>query len=342
MTLYPLLMAPYFRSSEETPWGGSMLRDAFMKDAPEQTGESLEISALPERESMVRNGAHAGKSFSRMIELWGEALTGLPAGSDFPLLLKLIDAKDTLSVQVHPDDTYAGANEGGKLGKTEAWIVLNCEEGARLAYGVDTRGRTLQEVVDGGAEEIEAALNWVDVRPGDVYYIPSGMVHAIGAGMQIYEIQQSSDVTYRFWDWGRVGKNGQPRALHTRQAVDVTRPELHLSKIFGTTSLCKGGSRTYYISNRYFELCRLNVSGSMPVCDGRMLFLTPLGPCTLRWGDEELELAPFDSVLVPAAMEGLTIESDDCKVLMSSLPNREALRAELGYRAENVAGLTEE
>ena len=196
--------------------------------------------------------------------------------------------------------------------------------------------------MDGGAAEIEAALNWVDVRPGDVYYIPSGMVHAIGAGMQIYEIQQSSDVTYRFWDWGRVGKNGQPRALHTRQAVAVTRPELHLSKIFGTTSLCKGGSRTYYISNRYFELCRLNVSGKMPVCDGRMLFLTPLGPCTLRWSDEELELAPFDSVLVPAAMEGLTIVSDDCKVLMSSLSDREALRKELGYRAENVAGLTEE
>ena len=150
MTLYPLLMAPHFRSGEETPWGGSMLRDAFMKEAPDQTGESLEISALPERESMVRNGAHAGKSLSRMIELWGEQLTGLPAGSDFPLLLKLIDAKDTLSVQVHPDDAYANANEGGKLGKTEAWIVLNCDEGARLAYGVDTHGKPLQEVVDGG------------------------------------------------------------------------------------------------------------------------------------------------------------------------------------------------
>ena len=245
-------------------------------------------------------------------------------------------------MQVHPDDIYAGANEGGKLGKTEAWIVLNCDEGARLAYGLDTHGKTMQQIVDGGAEAIEGALNWVNVRPGDVYYIPSGMVHAIGAGMQIYEIQQSSDVTYRFWDWGRVGKDGKPRALHTRQAVDVTRADLHLDKIPGTTSLCKGGSRTYYISNRYFELCRLNVSGKMPVCDGRMLFLTPLGPCTLRWGDEELELAPFDSVLVPAAMEGLTIESDDCKVLMSSLPDRAALRAELGYRAENVAGLMDD
>ena len=341
MNLYPLLMAPFFRSGEETPWGGDMLRDAFMKEAPEQTGESLEISALPGRESMVRNGAHAGKSLARMIELWGSELTGTEDGS-FPLLLKLIDAAETLSVQVHPDDEYAGANEGGKLGKTEAWVVLNCEEGAKLAYGLDAEGKTMQEIVDGGAEAIEASLHWEKVRPGDVFYIPSGLVHAIGAGIQIYEIQQSSDVTYRFWDWGRVGKDGKPRQLHTEQAVAVTKADLKPGKTFGTTSLCKGGSRTYYISNRYFELCRLNLSGKMPIDDGRMLFITPFGPCKLRWEDEELDLMPFDSVLIPAGMKGVTIESEDCKVMMSSLSNREALRAELGYRAENVAGLMEE
>ena len=341
MTLYPLLMAPSFRSGEDTPWGGNMLRDAFMKDAPEQTGESMEISALPGHESMVRNGAHTGKTLTRMVELWGEALTGKIEG-EFPLLLKLIDAQQPLSVQVHPDDEYAKKYEGGKLGKTEAWIVLNCEEGAKLAYGLNTNGKSLKEIIDAGSEAIEASLNWVSVRPGDVYYIPSGMVHAIGAGMQIYEIQQSSDVTYRFWDWGRVGKDGNPRQLHISQSLDVTRPETHLSKIYGVTSLCKGGSRTYYISNRYFELCRLNVSGSMPLCDGRMLFITPLGSCTLKWGEEEMELAPFDSVLIPAGMEDVRIESDDCKVLMSSLPNQELLKTELGYRAESVAGLTEE
>lgn len=340
MTLYPLLMAPYFRSGSETPWGGNMLRDAFMKDAPEQTGESLEISALPGRESVIRNGIHAGKSLSRLVELWGEALTGSSAG-DFPLLLKLIDARDTLSVQVHPGDDYARTHENGKLGKTEAWVVLNCEAGAKLAYGVNTRGRDLSEIVADGKDAIEAALNWVDVRPGDVYYIPNGTMHAIGAGIQIYEIQQSSDLTYRFWDWGRVGKDGQPRPLHIAQALDVTDAGIHLDKIFGTTSLCRGGSRTYYISNAYFELCRLNVSGRMPISDGRMHFLTPLAPCRLRWAEDELDLSPFDSVLAPAGLEGVEIESEDCKVLMSSPSNREWLRAELGYRAENVAGLTE-
>ena len=341
MTLYPLLMAPYFRSGDETPWGGDMLRDAFMKDAPEQTGESLEISALPGRESMVRNGAHAGKGLSRLVDLWGEQLTGTQENG-FPLLLKLIDARETLSVQVHPSDAYARDHEGGKLGKTEAWVVLNCEAGAKLAYGLNPGGRTLAEIVDGGKEAIEGALNWVEVRPGDVYYIPNGMVHAIGAGIQIYEIQQSSDVTYRFWDWGRVGKDGKPRALHIAQALDVTDLQKRPPKLYGTTSLCRGGSRTYYISNTYFELCRLNVSGTMPLSDGRMLFLTPLGSCRLRWGEEWLDLAPFDSVLVPAALEGVEIQSEDCKVLMSSISNRAKLRQELGYRAENVAGLLDE
>ena len=341
MNLYPLLMAPHFRSGKETPWGGNMLRDAFMKDAPEQTGESLEISALEGRESVVRNGAHAGKTLARMIELWGEELTGTRE-EIFPLLLKLIDAQDTLSVQVHPGDEYATANEGGMLGKTEAWIILNCEEGAKLAYGINAEGKSIAEIVDGGADCIEASLNWEKVRPGDVFYIPNGLVHAIGAGIQLYEIQQSSDVTYRFWDWGRVDKDGNGRPLHTAQAIDVTDVDLHPKKIPGTTALCKGGSRTYYISNRYFELCRLNLSGRMPISDGRMLFITPLGFCKLRWGDEELDLMPFDSVLVPANLEGAYLESEDCKVLMSSLPNREALKEELGYRAENVAGLLDE
>ncbi len=337
MKLYPLLMAPYFRSGSETPWGGSMLRDAFLKDAPEQTGESLEISALPGRESSVRNGAHAGVALNRMIERWGEALTGAPG--EFPLLLKLIDARDTLSVQVHPGDDYARANEGGKLGKTEAWVILNCEPGAKIAYGLNAGGRSAAEVfADGGGEE---ALRWIEVRPGDVYYIPSGLVHALGAGIQVYEIQQSSDLTYRTWDWNRLNADGQPRPLHLKQAAEVADPALRPDKLRGVTSLCRGGSRTYYISNRYFELCRLNISGSMPVSDGRMLFLTPLGPCRLRWGEDELELMPFDSVLVPAALEDVRIESEDCKVLMSSLPRQEALRSELGYRAEGVAGLTE-
>lgn len=338
MNIYPLLMAPYFRHGEETPWGGSMLRDAFMKDAPDdRTGESLEISALSNRESMVRNGLHAGKTLSRMIALWGEELTG-PMDGEFPLLLKLLDAQQTLSVQVHPGDDYAMAHDG-KLGKSEAWVVLNCDPGAKIAYGLDTHGEDLRAIVESG--RLEDALHWETVRPGDVYYIPNGTVHALGAGIQVYEIQQSSDATYRFWDWGRVGKDGRPRELHTEKALAVSLPDAHRPKIEGTTVLCKGGSLTYYISEKHFELCRLNLSGRMPLEGGRMRFLTALSPCTLRWGDDALELEAFDSVLVPAAMENAVLEGS-AKVLMSSPSDRAKLRQELGYRAENVAGLTEE
>ena len=207
--MYPLLMAPYFRHGSETPWGGSMLRDVFLKDAPDdQTGESLEVSALEGRESLVLNGPQAGRTLGSMIRLWGKDLTGEIEGA-FPLLIKLLDARELLSVQVHPDDAYAAANEGGKLGKTEAWVVLNCEPGAKLAYGVTAGKEELAELARAG--RVEEALNWLTVRPGDVLYIPAGTVHALGGGIQCYEVQQSSDVTYRLWDWGRVDKNGNPR-----------------------------------------------------------------------------------------------------------------------------------
>ncbi len=338
MDLYPLLMAPSFRHGEETPWGGHMLRDALMKDAPEDAvGESLEISDLPGHESMVANGPHAGKTLRRMVELWGDELTG-PTGGDFPLLLKLLDPVLPLSVQVHPDDAYAAEHENGKRGKTEAWIVLNAEPGSRIIYGADTKGESMEKLVAEG--RLKDCLRFVNVRPGDVYYIPSGMLHALCEGVMVYEIQQSSDVTYRFWDWDRVDENGKSRELHVAKALEVCDPELRLEKIEGTTVLCKGGSRTYYISDDHFELCRLNLSGRMPLESGRMLFLTPLTPCTLHWGEEQMTLNAFDSVLVPAGLQDVALEGET-KVLMSSLPDRETLRAELGYRAENVAGLVD-
>jgi mannose-6-phosphate isomerase len=331
MKLYPLLMNPYYRFGEETPWGGSVLREVFGKDAPEaRTGESLEVSALPGQESTVGNGECAGMALSKVAELWGEALTGTSDGS-FPLLLKLLDAQQTLSVQVHPGDEYALAHDK-KRGKSEAWVVLNAEPGAQIVAGLELNGENLADVIAEG--RVEAVLRRETVRPGDVIYIPAGMVHALGGGIQVYEIQQSSDATYRLWDWG------SNRELHTQKALDVCKADQSLSKIGGATVLCAGGSRTYYVSDEHFELCRLNLSGKMPLSTGRMLFLTPIAPCVLHWGEEALVLDAFDSVVVPAQLEGAWLEGNS-KVLLSSLPNRDALKAELGYRAENVAGLME-
>lgn len=334
MNLYPLLMAPAFRSGKETPWGGHMLRDVFMKDAPDATGESLEVSTLEGHESMVANGAHAGKSLTRMIELWGERLTG-PVEGGFPLVLKLLDAQEPSSVHVHPDDAYARAHDG-RRGKNEALVILNAEPGAKMVYGLETKGEDLKAILD--ENSVDQHLRWVTVQPGDVYYIPAGMVHALGQEIQCYELQDACDITYRLFDWNRTDKDGNPRQIHPAEALAVTDPDRRLEKNEGTTVLRKGGSVTYYISNTHFEFCRLNLSGRMPLKSGRMLLLTPLGECTLRWGEDSMDLTPFCTVIVPAALEGAVIEGNT-KVLMSSLPDRDALRAELGYRAENVAGL---
>ncbi len=328
MSLYPLIMTPHFRHGEATPWGGYALRDIFMKDAPEDvTGESLEVSTLPEQESLVSNGSHAGKTLSRMIELWGEELTGKGA---FPLLLKLVDAGQNTSVQVHPDDAYAQAHDGVP-GKSEVWVILNAEPGAQMLCGLDADGEALRTLVSEG--RMEECLRWQAVRPGDVYYVPAGTVHALGAGIQMYELQTASDITYRLWDFNRGD-----RPLHVEQSLEVLKPGKAPRKNEGTTVLCKGGSRTYYVCDKDLELCRLNLSGTMPLESGRPLLLTPMGGCELRWGEESLFLDPFQTVVIPAGLEGVSIVGNT-KVLMAAPSDQPRLREALGYRAENVAGL---
>ena len=337
MELYPLKMMPFYRHGSATPWGGNALRELFGKDTPDnQTGESLEISGFPTTPSSIANGELAGKTLPEVVALWGKQLTGLDAGGEFPLMLKLIDAHDMLSLQVHPGDEYAGLHENGKLGKTEAWVILSAPHGAELVYGVNCDKDELKRAID--ENDLERALRFVRVVPGDVLYIPHGMVHALGSGIIIYEIQQSSDVTYRFWDWGRTDAQGKPRELHMDKAFDVTNCALSEGKLSGATVIVEGGSQTAYISDENFELWRLNVAGKMPLQSGRMLFLTPLGPCKLSWPGGVMELNPLDSVLVPAGLDGAVIKGR-LPVLMSTTPDAESLRAQLGYRADAIAGL---
>ena len=239
MTVYPLKMKPYFRHGSETPWGGGKLRELFNKDIPDDmTGESLEISALPGRESVIVNGELSGKTLTEAADVMGAELLG--EFKEFPLLLKLLDAKERLSVQVHPDDEYAARVEG-KRGKTEAWYILNADPGAKLVFGVKAKSsEELRQIVASG--HIEDTLNWIDVRPGDCLYIQSGTVHAIGGGIVLYEIQQSSDVTYRMWDWGR------PREIHTQKALDVTR--CRHSDAPGRAADDRGNGRRAHIADR--------------------------------------------------------------------------------------------
>ncbi len=300
--LLPLTMHPAFRGGKLTPWGGEKLRTVYGKPIAEvPTGESLEVSCIPGLESVD----DAGVKLPELIEKYGARFAGKYAGETFPLLLKFIDAAESLSVQVHPDDAYAGRVENGKLGKTEAWLILDAPEGSQLVYGIKngTGLSELRTACEAGAA-VEALLRKVDVKPGDVCFIPAGCVHAIGAGIMLYEIQQSSDVTYRFYDWDRVDKNGNRRELHIDKALDVTDLDFTLDPIPAPDAPV-----ARVLDETYFTLDLMKVDGEQAVpAINHFGMLTVLeGEMSLCWQGGSRKLAKGESLYVPAAAPELTL-----------------------------------
>ncbi len=225
--LYPLLIEP---TLSQRLWGGERLAEYLhLREVP--AGDPVGEAWLVYAENSVRNGVHAGKTLQRLADRFGPALLGtVPVaryGSKVPLLAKFIDAADRLSIQVHPDDSYALTHErdSGHLGKTEAWYVLAADPGATIIWGF-ARPVTAEEVRRAVADgTLEPYLRTVEVAPGDVIYNPAGVVHAIGAGIFLYEIQQSSDLTYRLYDYNRRDATGRLRDLHLDKALAVARLE---------------------------------------------------------------------------------------------------------------------
>ncbi len=300
--MLPLTMHPAFRGGKLTPWGGEKLRTVYGKPIAEvPTGESLEVSCIPGLESTDDTGV----KLPDLIAKYGARFAGKYAEETFPLLLKFIDAAESLSVQVHPDDAYAGANENGKLGKTEAWLILDAPEGSQLVYGIKN-GTTLAELrtaCEAGAA-VEGLLRKVDVKPGDVCFIPAGCVHAIGAGIMLYEIQQSSDVTYRFYDWDRVDKNGNRRELHIDKALDVTDLDFTLDPIpAGDAPVAR------VLNETYFTLDLINVAGeqNVPAIHHFGMLTVLEGDLTLTWQGGSRKLIRGESLYVPAVSPLLTL-----------------------------------
>lgn len=315
----PVKLTPVFRSGADTPWGGGRLRTLYQKPAPDpHTGESLEASVLPGLESLMPDG----RSLGEWVREHGPALCGTDMGSSFPLLLKLIDARERLSVQVHPGDAYAARHEGGKRGKTEAWVILDAPPDASLVYGVRP-GITRQALTAaaGQGKAVEDCLRWVDVQPGDVLYIPAGMIHAIGADIVLYEIQQSSDVTYRFWDWDRRDPAGRPRELHLQKALDVADVSLQLGKCTGESSRVTGGTSTRLIQDANFSLHRLDVKKAMPLEEmpRRFRLLTALCEGYAAFAGGVISFHPGDTLLIPAQSPRVKLECEGALLLAAPM-----------------------
>lgn len=222
----PFLLKPV---GKDYLWGGSRLNDDFSKEiAMEPLAETWECSTHPDGLSLVASGEFSGRTLREVLTRYPEMLgkniqkKNLPSG-EIPILVKLIDAKRDLSVQVHPDDTYAREHENGSLGKTEMWYVLDAMKDTSLIYGFkqDMEKDELQKSIEQGT--VEAYLQKVPVRKDDVFYIEAGTVHAIGKGALIAEIQENSNLTYRMYDYNRVDKNGKTRELHIEKALEVAK-----------------------------------------------------------------------------------------------------------------------
>jgi len=216
----PFLLSP---SGKDYIWGGERLKSLFGKVSDlSPLAESWECSVHPDGPSRVASGPSAGRTLAEVLAEHPDFLgTSFSAHGELHILVKLIDAKRDLSVQVHPDDDYAFREEGGQQGKTEMWYVLEAEPGASLVFGLDriAKAEELRDALADGT--FESLLRRVPVQPGDVFYIPSGTIHAIGGGILLAEVQQNSNLTYRLYDYGRLGKDGRPRPLHVDKALAV-------------------------------------------------------------------------------------------------------------------------
>ncbi|ADU31837.1 mannose-6-phosphate isomerase, class I [Evansella cellulosilytica] len=285
IVLEPVLM--------EKIWGGSRLKQ-FGYDTPsDKTGECWGISGHAHGTNVVANGPYKGLTLRQLWEDHRELFAN-EEGDEFPLLVKIIDAQDDLSVQVHPDDTYAKEHENYAFGKTECWYILDKEPSSELVLGHNASTREeLQQMVDD--QEWKALFRSVPVEKGDFVYVPSGTVHAIGKGIMILEIQQSSDITYRFYDYGRKDTNGNERDLHIKDSVACSMVP-HVDPVLDRSSWKEDGvAIERLIQEHYFTVHKWDINGNvvrenrsyllMSVIEGTGSVVTEGGTHTLKKGD---------------------------------------------------------
>ena len=316
--MYPIKLKPAFK---DYLWGGTRLRDDFGKDCDfDKIAESWELSCHKDGNSVVADGEFAGLTLAQYIEKEGKSVLGTNCEKfeNFPILIKLIDAKDNLSVQVHPNNEYAQRVEG-EYGKTEMWYVVDCDEGASLLYGFKhniTKEEFRERIENNTLLEV---TNSVPVKKGDVFFIEAGTLHAIGKGILIAEIQQNSNTTYRIYDYGRDGK---PRQLHIDKAVDVTN--LCPAKPYPQSEPVDmgGWTKKRLAKCEYFTVDVINVDTSAALEADKSSFVNILvldGGCVLSSeGNDAVELKKGDSVFIPAGLGKFEL-TGKCSAVMTHI-----------------------
>lgn len=299
--MYPMKLSPALK---DYIWGGDRLKREYgIESDLERVAEAWVLSCHPDGPSIVLNGEYKGLTLSEVIEKEGKELLGKNAESFefFPILVKLIDAKSNLSIQVHPSDEYALENEG-QFGKTEMWYVMDCDEGAYLYYGFDHEISPEEFKARIEDNTICEVLNKVPVKKGDFFFIEAGTIHAIGGGLLIAEIQQNSNLTYRVYDYGRVGADGKPRELHVEKAQKVTslkKPSIP----YGAPTSARLASCKYFTS----DIIEVSGEKMLSIEDDSFLSLLLLeGEATV--GD--ISLKKGESLFIPASFGNLKIEGN--------------------------------
>ena len=314
---------------KETIWGGNRIRNDFkMETDLKNIAEAWVLSCHEDGESTVTGGKYDGKTLSDVLEkeLGMDALgTNCKCDSieDFPILIKLIDADDKLSVQVHPDDEYAAAHEKDVRGKTEAWYIIDCDDDAELIYGFkdDITKEEFRASIENGT--LLDKVNRAKVKPGDVAFISSGTLHAIGKGILLAEVQQSCNTTYRVFDYNRTGLDGKPRELHVEKAVDVTNcavPEGTLEPE-GMPVKHDGYVSILLSECPYFTMTSVAVETLYADDADETSFVSVIvldGNGTIKCGNEEYDIKKGDSIFIPAS-SGAYYVSGKVKLLQSRI-----------------------
>lgn len=315
MLNYPL---KFISRYEEKIWGGNRLNSVLHKASPfHKTGESWEISAVKGKESIIENGDFAGKTlrdicFERPLELLGNTVSESFNG-EFPLLIKYLDSNVPLSVQVHPDDELA--KKYSSLGKNEMWYILDAEEDSSIYLGFEQNENrsSIEQAIQ--ANELMAKIKTYQPKKGDVFHIPARTIHAIGKEVLLAEIQQTSDITFRLYDWDRTDKNGNERDLHIEESLNVLNyketPNLYLPK--------DNRENEKLVHNDYFKTNEIKLNTSLhkntQTFNSFVIYMCLNGEVTVHYGEGSIILNNFECVLLPFALGEYSIESSKAELL---------------------------